>query len=107
MDRAIEPATVRNGLGEFGRIVGAEMRAIKDAMSDLTARLDALEARLDALESGGGELRYAGTWQKGNTYLKGNFVTDRGSLWHAEQRTQSRPGADSTFRLAAKSGTFA
>ena len=44
-----------------------------------------------------------GVWQQ-QQYERSNFCTMNGGLWHAEMRTQSRPGTDSTWRLAVKSG---
>jgi hypothetical protein len=50
-------------------------------------------------------MKYCGIWEEDREYLRGGFVTTNGSLWHAEQPTRSRPGTDSTWRLAVKKGT--
>jgi hypothetical protein len=69
----------------------------------LDARCAPLEARIKELEARG-ELKYCGVWREGDEYARGNFVTTSGSLWHAEANTTSRPGTDSTWRLAVKQG---
>ncbi len=72
------------------------------ALAARIARLEILVARLEAC----GELEYRGVWRPERQYVVGNFCTDHGSLWHCEQSTCSRPGTDSTWRLAVKRGTF-
>lgn len=66
----------------------------------LDARLNALEARtapqelierIAALEQRTSEWRYRGVWQHGEQYEIGNFVTERGELWHCNARTKTRP----------------
>jgi hypothetical protein len=82
----------------FGRELAIEVKeAIADAVRPLERRIAELEAR--------GEMKYCGIWEEGREYLRGNFVTTNGSLWHAEQPTRRRPGTDSTYRLAVKKGT--
>jgi hypothetical protein len=34
----------------------------------------------------------SGVWQEQQQYERGNFCTMNGGMWHAEMRTQSRPG---------------
>ncbi len=48
--------------------------------------------------------KYCGVYQAGKAYTKGNFVTDGGSMWHAERATMARPGADESWVLAVKRG---
>jgi hypothetical protein len=88
----------------FGREI---VRAVKDHTANaikrpLEDRLVALEARIEKLEARG-ELKYCGIWQQDHQYERGNFVTMNGGLWHAEMKTTSCPGSDSTWRLAVKS----
>lgn len=83
---------------EFGRDI---VQAVKDYVERATKPL---ERRIAELE-GRGEMKYCGIWEDGREYLRGNFTTTNGSLWHAEQPTRSRPGTDSTWRLAVKRGT--
>jgi hypothetical protein len=84
--------------GQFGRELAAEVRGvIERALRPLERRIAQLEAR--------GEIKYVGAWED-REYLRGNFVTANGSLWHCEQPTRSRPGTDATWRLAVKQGTF-
>jgi hypothetical protein len=68
----------------------------------LEQRKALLEARVHDLEARG-EIKYCGIWQPDQQYQRGNFVTLNGGMWHAEQRTTSRPGTDSTWKLAVKS----
>jgi hypothetical protein len=96
--------------GRFGRDLAHEVRQRVKAPLDskiamLEAKLAALESRVDELASAAGELKYVGIWRDGHEYQRGNFVTIDGSLWHCEQPTRSRPGRDSTWRLAVKKGT--
>jgi hypothetical protein len=104
------PATAAPSWGaEFGRQMAREIIRIKQqtdaAIAALEARVAALENRVDELESAGGELRYRGIWQENREYKRGNSTTTNGCLWHCEERTLSRPGTDSTWRLAVKRGT--
>ena len=78
---------------------------IVHSIKDYVARtIRPLQSRIAELESRG-EMKYCGIWEEQREYLRGNFVTTNGSLWHAEQPTRSRPGSDSTWRLAVKRGT--
>jgi hypothetical protein len=64
------------------------------------------ERRLLMLEAKQQSLRYLGIWCEGNQYQPGNMITHAGSLWHCEQKTTSKPGADSSWRMCVKSGMF-
>jgi len=64
-------------------------------------RLYALEERVAALEAS--PFQYAGTWESGE-YVRGEFVSLRGSLWHCNHSTTSRPGTDESWTLAVKHG---
>jgi hypothetical protein len=66
-------------------------------IGSLTRRVEELERRPT--------LRYLGIWDEAKEYAAGCFVTTNGSLWYCEERTRSRPGTDSTWRLAVKRGT--
>jgi hypothetical protein len=95
---------------QFGRELAQQIKhSIKQpteaAIAALEARIAALETRVDELQTASGELRYVGTWRDGREYQRGNFTTANGSLWHCEQPTRSRPGTDSTWKLAVKKGT--
>lgn len=48
-------------------------------------------------------LKYVGTWKADGIYRIGMFVTDSGSLWHAQRASvNERPGSSDAFVLAAK-----
>ena len=76
---------------------------IKGAIDPLKARLDVVAARLELLDSQP-TLKYLGTWDAQQDDHPGEFVTDAGSLWHANRSTKSRPGSDGTWTLVAKRG---
>jgi hypothetical protein len=51
----------------------------------------------------GGLGRYLGVWKDGVQARRGDLLTDRGSLWHAERDTGERPGSSPAWRLMVKS----
>jgi hypothetical protein len=91
-----EIANIINGAND-----GVVKAIRRDLIEPLKVQLAAIEARLTGLEQRG-ELRYCGIWQD-QQYERGSFVTMSGGLWACEMRTTSRPGTDSTWRLAVKS----
>lgn len=62
----------------------------------------AFEARIEALEARP-TMKYTGTWEA-REYQPGNVVTDGGSMWHCERKTQLRPGDNDAWRLCVKRG---
>ena len=77
--------------------------AMLEAIADFVGeKVGALDKRLAALEKRP-ELRYLGTWVKGN-YEPGNAVTHDGSLWVCVAPTKGRPGPAAGWRLAVKRG---
>jgi len=95
------------------------LAAMNERNKARNAPLDALEAhvtKLHALESAGGDLAqrvqaleqkgYRGVWSPLQRYEVGAFVTDFGSLWHANLASQGiRPGTNSaTWTLSVKRG---
>ena len=89
----------------FGREIVAELKRVIDPLRDRIAAFEAKISRIEAAIEARGEMKYCGIWEEGREYLRGNFTTTNGSLWHCEQPTRSRPGTDSTWRLAVKRGT--
>ena len=73
----------------------AMVRFVTEAIEPLKQRIAALEARP--------ELRYAGTWKEGQSYLPGALTTDAGSLWLCTQATNNRPPSDH-WKLVVKRG---
>lgn len=71
-----------------------------DILRSLSERVDAIEVLPQA------NFRYRGVWDEHEQYDVGNFVTDRGSMWHCNKRSKGiRPGMDSgTFTLSVKHG---
>ena len=62
-----------------------------------------LNARFAALESRG-SLEYRGVWRQDTKAAVGQFFTDKGSVWHCNESTMTRPGTSSAWTLAVKSG---
>jgi hypothetical protein len=66
-------------------------------LADLQTRVKELEERP--------ALKYVGTWKADGIYRTGMFVTDAGSLWHAQRASvNERPGSGDAFVLVAKKG---
>ena len=73
-------------------------------MRESEQRCAALEPQIAGLRTAMQEFRFVGQWQEYKTYKAGNFVSMGGQLYHANADTNSRPGTDSTWTLAVKSG---
>jgi hypothetical protein len=68
------------------------------------ARLAQLESRIATIEQQRESIAYAGTYRPGEKYAAGTFITDHGSLWHANRSTTQRPGTSDDWTLAVKKG---
>lgn len=68
----------------------------------LQPRLYALEQRIAELERH--PFSYSGVFEDGCNYRRGEFVSHRGSLWHRNFETASRPGEDASWTLCVKKG---
>jgi len=77
-------------------MLGKRFREMGERIAKLENELS--EAKAKSLTN------YEGIWRENNLYQRGVFVTHRGSLWHAEQVTESKPGTDGTWKLTVKSG---
>jgi hypothetical protein len=79
--------------------------AVKKYIDDIA---DHIEERLLAVEASASNVRsltYRGTYQRAETYLKNNCLTEGGSLWIAiKDNPQGKPGASDDWQLAAKRG---
>jgi hypothetical protein len=84
-------------IGAIGQLIHDETKALRE-------RIEALERKIDALEMKQGQFRYCGTWSADAIYFEGNFVTEGGSLWHANRQTTQRPGDGSDLQLCVKRG---
>jgi hypothetical protein len=83
---------------KFGQeIVGAVRGYVEREIGDLKARIAELETRT---------LKYVGVYVDGKVYHPGEMTSHAGSLWHCEGTTQSKPGADASWKLAVKRGVF-
>ena len=69
-----------------------------NAVAPLIERIGALEQQRDAM-------KYCGVWESGKEYSPGNFVTDKGSVWHCNSTTRQRPDGSNHWTLAVKRGT--
>jgi hypothetical protein len=48
---------------------------------------------------------YRGVWNAARAYAHGDYVTDKGALWHAnESSAGQRPGTSRAWQLAVKAG---
>jgi hypothetical protein len=97
-----KPATIKNVMDLLGAAAPVLKEAITDATRPLLERLDALERRLTEIESRP-QLKYFGIW-RAHKYTEGAFVTDNGSVWHANRTTTERPGTSADWTLAVKHG---
>ena len=64
--------------------------------------LNSLERRIEQLEKF--PFVYVGTFAEGEVYQPGEVATFRGSLWHCNFETASRPGEDASWTLCVKKG---
>lgn len=82
----------------FGReIVTAVREFLEREVTPLKARIAELEAH---------QVKYSGDYQNGKVYRPGELTSHSGSLWHCEATTVSKPGADASWKLCVKAGTF-
>lgn len=72
---------------------------------DLCAMVGKLSQRIEELEQRGGDdvMSYAGVWESGAVYSKGEVVTHGGTIWFCHEPTQDRPGTTEAWQLMAKS----
>jgi hypothetical protein len=94
------------------RLVGAIAAGFAPVVRDVLSRtilpvleeLEKAQARLAVLEARPG-LKYQGVWDKAKRYDAGTFVTDQGSLWHANTEARGvRPGDGNIWTLVVKKG---
>lgn len=61
-----------------------------------------IQKRLTEIETKGVE--YKGVFQAAQQYERGNLVTLKGSMWHANVVTRSVPGTSNDWTLCVKAG---
>lgn len=87
----------------------------RDGFSLSDFDVTAIDARTVQLSFEGGEERfevdlkfpvplYRDVFKDGEEYERGDMVTYGGSLWHCNEATKSKPGADPAWTLAVKRG---
>jgi len=98
-------AMIRREIQKFADDVLAEAigKAIGEMMRQSEARCSALEAQITGLTSAMQEFSYKGAWTE-RQYRAGNFVSMGGQVYHCNADTTSRPGTDSSWTLAVRSG---
>jgi hypothetical protein len=76
--------------------VSTLMKSVAEVLAPLVKRVQALEARP--------AFKYLGVWDSKTQYVRGCFVTDKGSIWHCNDMTMARPGDSPAWTLACKRG---
>jgi hypothetical protein len=101
-----ERQTARVRRSSHGRMLTGLVQGLAPALSEILLpclrKLQTIERRLASVEDRPG-LRYRGTWDENQQYNRGDFATDRGSLWHANRATRDRPPG-AAWTLACKRG---
>jgi hypothetical protein len=90
----------------FWAAVAEEVRTFvaREVASAVASLRSEFELRVKMLE-GRGTLEYLGVHEAGAQYVKGQFVTAFGSLWHCNATTRESPGTGTpAWTLAAKRG---
>ena len=79
--------------------------ALLPAFKMLQQRCEALEKRVAELEARP-SFKYCGTWEAGQTYKTGEFVTWGGSMWHCHvaHSTGREPGKSDYWKLSVMRG---
>ena len=86
------------------RLAAVEARPVKESAAILSAEIGRLEKRLSQVEDRPG-LRYAGVFEQGHSYVRGDVVTWSGSMWFCNQPTSDKPGdGQSIWTLCVKRG---
>ena len=98
--KSTETATVgfvARGMRNFATMIGKNVKErILQETTPLQARIEALEQRP--------LFEYAGVWKPDEQYVRGQFISFDGSLWHTNCTTTARPGTSSDHTLAVKHG---
>jgi len=87
-------------------LVSVTKEQVTEAVTSVTARLDALEQRAKALEVTQMDkpvMKDAGIWQPGTLYQPGDVVTTKGTIWCCQERHAAHEFPHNFFRMLAKS----
>jgi hypothetical protein len=80
--------------------------AMRRHVQDMRGQIAVLEARIKHLEETN-ITRFAGTWKRGDDYLPGDLVIDKGGLWRCREHTGVRPAKlHEAWQMVTKSGCF-
>lgn len=75
--------------------------SVVGALGVVAEELASLHRRLDEIEARG--VKYAGTYQRAQTYRRGDVVTHKGSAWAAvAAETESEPGNTASWQLMVR-----
>jgi hypothetical protein len=96
---------IANGFAPSVReFIVAAVEPVRSENARLSAELVGLRDRVKELESRP-SLKYAGIWKSDAVYGSGTFITDGGSVWHAQRASVGeRPGSGDAWQLAVKKG---
>jgi hypothetical protein len=94
----------RQVVGDDDALQDVLVRVVAAIHKQTDGKIAALEAKLNALQSAMAQFKFVGQWREGMQCRAGNFITTGGQVWHCNADTTSRPGTDSSFTLAVKSG---
>ena len=86
---------IADGIADAVR--GYLQKSLVGPFAELSKRVNALETRQ--------AFHYRGIWDQAQHYDRGDFCTDKGSLFHCNRpATRQRPGEGSDWTLAVKRG---
>jgi hypothetical protein len=99
----VVPIKRRQVLKDDDAFVAVMGRVVAEINRETDAKIAAFEAKISGLQAAMQEFAYKGAWTE-RQYRTGNFVSMGGQVYHANADTTSRPGSDSSWTLAVKSG---
>jgi hypothetical protein len=89
-------AVCKDEIDELGKEALARLITLIGSFDYVVKRIEALEERPVP--------KYLGAWKAKRMYAEESFVTSDGSIWHANQSTDTKPGTDNNWTLAVKKG---
>ena len=93
--RGWERNEVKLFLQQIGRFVGAQTKPLKDEIAKLKAQVAELQER---------GIKFSGTYQRGNEYMRGEMCAYDGSIWVAlvDVKPMEIPGKCAAWQLAVR-----